>query len=71
MSVYIRKHENNFHVIITLMLYFAVTSEGGSINPYCRDRHCFVIYFWRASRVLDTVRTTAEEIHVQKHLLMV
>lgn len=69
--MYIRKHENNFHVIITFLLYFCVTSEGRSINPYCRDSHCLVIYFWRASRVLDTMRTAAEEIHVQKHLLMV
>lgn len=69
--IYIYESTRIISVIITFLFYFCMTSEGRSINPYCGDMCNLVIYLWRASRMLDTIWTAAEEIHVQKHFLVV
>lgn len=58
-------------MIITFLLYFCVTSEDRSINPYCGDMRYLVINLWRTNRVCETIWTAAEEMHVQKHFLVV
>lgn len=67
LSMYIFESTWITALIINFPLYFCMTSECRSINPYCNDMRYLFIYLWRADRALDTIWTATEETHVQKH----